>query len=858
MKKLLLLDGNSMLFRAYYATLYTHRMTTSNGIPTNAVYGFVMMLNKAIDIIEPDKILVAWDAGKPTFRHKQFAAYKGTRKPLDEELIVQFPIVREYLDAAGIKRYEQEGYEADDIIGSMAKCCNDIQTTILTSDRDLLQLIDPSTHVLLMKKGLSEMELMDEQNLFDTYGITPSQVIDMKGLMGDTADNIPGVQGVGEKTALRLLNQYSTVENVYAHIDEVKGKLKEKLEKDKDNAFMSLELATIYTKMELPFSLNDCEFTGIQEDVNGFYEKYEMRSLVNRTKQAKNEKWPLKEVEHFEMFDIEDLMVLPVCTQQPYLDQQLYGFMIPKDKTIYYISVENALEDTNFKKILETKEISTWDTKEMMHLLDRYGFKWNTFNDDLHIAGFLLNSTATDSDAVLEALHITLPESFHDVSKKTKEKPAFSLNREQALCHSLTQQLYEKKGEILQSLKEENVLSLYREIEMPLTRVLFSMEQEGISIQESFLDEYGALLNEKLETLAQQIYSHAGMIFNINSPKQLANVLFDELNLSSGGKKRSTSADVLEKLRGKHPIVDDILEYRKISKVSSTYIDGLKKHIRSDQKIHTSFNQTMTQTGRLSSSEPNLQNISIRDELGKEIRKAFVAQEGYHLLSADYSQIELRMLAHMANEDHMIKAFNEGLDIHTKTATLIFNCSPEEVDEYKRRIAKTVNFGIVYGQTEFGLSSQLNITRKEAGEFMKMYFESYPKIHEYMNQLIDFCKENGYVETLFHRRREIPEINDKNFMTREFGKRAAMNAPIQGSAADLIKIAMLKMDQALKDANVNSKMLLQIHDELIFLVPDEELDLMQKLVKETMESAMELKVPLKASISVGKSWYEAK
>ena len=805
MKKLLLLDGNSMLFRAYYATLYTHRMTTSNGIPTNAVYGFVMMLNKAIDIIEPDKILVAWDAGKPTFRHKQFAAYKGTRKPLDEELIVQFPIVREYLDAAGIKRYEREGYEADDIIGSMAKCCNDIQTTILTSDRDLLQLIDPSTHVLLMKKGLSEMELMDEQNLFDTYGITPSQVIDMKGLMGDTADNIPGVQGVGEKTALRLLNQYSTVENVYAHIDEVKGKLKEKLEKDKDNAFMSLELATIYTKMELPFGLNDCEFTGIQEDVNGFYEKYEMRSLVNRTKQAKNEKWPLKEVEHFEMFDVEDLMVLPVCTQQPYLDQQLYGFMIPKDKAIYYISVENALEDTNFKKILETKEISTWDTKEMMHLLDRYGFKWNTFNDDLHIAGFLLNSTATDSDAVLEALHITLPESFHDVSKKTKEEPAFSLNREQALCHSLTQQLYEKK-----------------------------------------------------ETLVQQIYSHAGMIFNINSPKQLANVLFDELNLSSGGKKRSTSADVLEKLRGKHPIVDDILEYRKISKVSSTYIDGLKKHVRSDQKIHTSFNQTMTQTGRLSSSEPNLQNISIRDELGKEIRKAFVAQEGYHLLSADYSQIELRMLAHMANEDHMIKAFNEGLDIHTKTATLIFNCSPEEVDEHKRRIAKTVNFGIVYGQTEFGLSSQLNITRKEAGEFMKMYFESYPKIHEYMNQLIEFCKENGYVETLFHRRREIPEINDKNFMTREFGKRAAMNAPIQGSAADLIKIAMLKMDQALKDANVKSKMLLQIHDELIFLVPDEELDLMQKLVKETMESAMELKVPLKASISVGKSWYEAK
>ena len=858
MKKLLLLDGNSMLFRAYYATLYTHRMTTSNGIPTNAVYGFVMMLNKAIDIIEPDEILVAWDAGKPTFRHKQFSAYKGTRKPLDEELIVQFPIVREYLDAAGIKRYEQEGYEADDIIGSMAKCCKDVQTTILTSDRDLLQLIDATTHVLLMKKGLSEMDLMDEQNLLDTYGITPSQVIEMKGLMGDTADNIPGVQGVGEKTALRLLNQYSTVENVYAHIDEVKGKLKEKLEKDKDNAFMSLELATIYTKMELPFELCDCEFSGIQEAVNGFYEKYEMRSLVNRTKQTKNEKWPLKEVDHFEMIQDENVMIMPVCSQEPYLDQKLYGFMVPLDKTIYYISVENALEDANFKKLLEKKKIITWDTKERMHLLDRYGFKWNEFSDDLHIAGFLLNSTATDSDALIEALHISLPESFHDVSKKTKEEPAYSVTREKAICHSLTQQLFEKRSEIRSSLKSQNVISLYEDIEMPIAHVLFSMEKEGISIQESFLDEYGVLLNKKLDELAQQIYGHAGMIFNINSPKQLANVLFDELNLSGGGKKRSTSADVLEKLRGKHPIIEDILEYRKIAKVLSTYIDGLKKHIRSDEKIHTCFNQTMTQTGRLSSSDPNLQNISIRDELGKEIRKAFVAQEGYHLLSADYSQIELRMLAHMANEDHMIRAFNEGLDIHTKTATLIFGCTPEEVDDQKRRIAKTVNFGIVYGQTEFGLSSQLHITRKEAGEFMQMYFDSYPKIHQYMNQLIDFCKENGYVETLFHRRREIPEINDKNFMTREFGKRAAMNAPIQGSAADLIKIAMLKMDKALKDANVQSKMLLQIHDELIFLVPDNELDLMQNLVKDTMENAMELKVPLKASISVGKSWYEAK
>ena len=751
MKKLLLLDGNSMLFRAYYATLYTHRMTTSNGIPTNAVYGFVMMLNKAIDIIEPDKILVAWDAGKPTFRHKQFEAYKGTRKPLDEELIVQFPIVREYLDAAGIKRYEQEGYEADDIIGSMAKCCKDVQTTILTSDRDLLQLIDSSTHVLLMKKGLSEMDLMDEQNLMDTYGITPSQVIDMKGLMGDTADNIPGVAGVGEKTALRLLNQYSTVENVYAHIDEVKGKLKEKLEKDKDNAFMSLELATIYTKMELPFELCDCEFTGIQDNVNAFYEKYEMRSLVNRTKQTKEEKWPLKEVDHFEFENMDDVMVMPVCTQEPYLDQKLYGFMIPKDKTVYYISVEHALEDTNFKTLLETKEVSTWDTKEMMHLLDRYGFKWNTFSNDLHIAGFLLNSTATDSDAVLEAFQIHLPESFHDVSKKTKEEPAYSLEREKAIYHSLTQQLYEKKDKLRASLKEENVLSLYEDIEMPLTHVLFSMEQEGISIQESFLDEYGALLNEKLDALAQKIYSHAGMIFNINSPKQLGVILFEKLQMPNGKKTKtgySTAADVLEKLAPDYPIVSKILEYRQLTKLKSTYADGLAAFIAEDGRIHSTFQQTITATGRLSSTDPNLQNIPIRMELGRLIRKVFLPREGYVFLDADYSQIELRLLAHMSGDKNLIDAYKHAEDIHAITASKVFHVPFEEVTPLQRRNAKAVNFGIVYGISSFGLSQDLSITRKEAEQYIKNYFETYPGIKTFLDGLVEDGKTKGYVTTI--------------------------------------------------------------------------------------------------------------
>lgn len=857
MKKLLLLDGNSMLFRAYYATLYSHRMTTSNGIPTNAIFGFIMMLNKAIETIEPDGILVAWDAGKKTFRHDKFEAYKGTRKPIDEELIVQFPIAREFLDTAGICRYEIEGYEADDIIGSMAKSHPEVQTTILTSDRDLLQLVDASTSVLLMKKGITDMELMDAVHFEEKYGLQPLQIIDLKGLMGDSSDNIPGVAGVGEKTATKLLQQYASVENVYAHIDEIKGKLKEKLEKDKDNAFMSKELATIYTNVELPFEIDQVSFEGYKESVNDFYKKYEMRSLMTTTTQASKSAWPIKNVTSIDI-DEEDLLLMPVCTKESFLIQKLYGFMIPYKEEILYLRVEDALEDAGFKKLLRRKDLLTWDVKETNHLLDRYGFTTVDFKEDLHIACFLLHSQATDLDALVLALHVQLPESFHDLSKKQKSVEAYAKQRMVPVMQVFTEELAKKEKSILEKLKEDNLMELYENIEKPLIPILYHMENEGIDIDEHTLDEIGQATSLKMKELSNEIYGHADKIFNINSPKQLASVLYDDLGLKGGGRKRSTSAEVLEKLRGVHPIIESLLEYRKFSKIMSTYIEGLKKHIQPDQKIHTTFNQTMTQTGRLSSSDPNLQNISVRDEEGREIRKAFVAKEGHVLLSADYSQIELRMLAHMANETHMIQAFQEDVDIHNKTATLIFHCQSDEVDSSMRRIAKTVNFGIVYGQTAFGLSTQLKISRKEATEFMDSYFASYPNIHQFMNTLIEQCKENGYVETLFHRRRMIPEINDKNFMTREFGKRAAMNAPIQGSAADLIKIAMIRVNEAMKKVNVKSKMLLQIHDELIFEVPEEELDQMKALVKEAMENAMELRVPLKASIQSGKTWYEAK
>lgn len=857
MKKLLLLDGNSMLFRAYYATLYSHRMTTSNGIPTNAIFGFIMMLNKAIDTIKPDGILVAWDAGKKTFRHDKFEAYKGTRKPIDEELIVQFPIAREFLDTAGICRFEIEGYEADDIIGSMAKSHPEVQTTILTSDRDLLQLVDDSTSVLLMKKGITDMELMDAAHFEEKYGLQPLQIIDLKGLMGDSSDNIPGVAGVGEKTATKLLQQYASVENVYAHIDEIKGKLKEKLEKDKDNAFMSKELATIYTNVELPFEIDQVSFVGYKESVNDFYKKYEMRSLMTTTPVASKSVWPIKNVTSIDL-DGEDLLLMPVCTKESFLIQKLYGFMIPYKEEILYLRVEDALEDAGFKKLLQRKDLRTWDVKETNHLLDRYGFTTVDFKEDLHIACFLLHSQATDLDVLVLALHIQLPESFHDLSKKQKSVEAYAEQRMVPVMQVFTEEIAKKEKSILEKLKEDNLMELYENIEKPLIPILYHMENEGIDIDEHTLDEIGQATSLKMKELSNEIYGYADKIFNINSPKQLASVLYDDLGLKGGGRKRSTSAEVLEKLRGVHPIIESLLDYRKFSKIMSTYIEGLKKHIQPDQKIHTTFNQTMTQTGRLSSSDPNLQNISVRDEEGREIRKAFVAKEGHVLLSADYSQIELRMLAHMANETHMIQAFQEDVDIHNKTATLIFHCQSDEVDSGMRRIAKTVNFGIVYGQTAFGLSTQLKISRKEAAEFMDSYFASYPNIHQFMNTLIEQCKENGYVETLFHRRRMIPEINDKNFMTREFGKRAAMNAPIQGSAADLIKIAMIRVNEAMKKANVKSKMLLQIHDELIFEVPEEELDQMKALVKEAMENAMELRVPLKASIQAGKTWYEAK
>lgn len=857
MKKLLLVDGNSVLFRAYYSTIYTNRMSTSTGIPTNAVFGFITMLNKALTMTKPDALLVAWDAGKKTFRHEKMEDYKGTRKPLDDELIVQMPIIREYLDASNIARYEQEGYEADDIIGSMAKADPDLETIILTSDKDMLQLVDDHTKVIMMKKGLQDFEVMDVKAIEDKYGITPPQIIDLKGLMGDPSDNIPGVKGIGEKTALMLLKSYGSVQGVYDHLGEIKGKRKEYLENGKESAFLSREIATIFTQMDLPFDIDSLSVRKPGQQAEDFYHKYEMNSLLSRIQaEAKTEAVTLKTVSVWDGSTEGEVYVLPVADFAPFMEQTLYGFVFPAGKEIHYLPLEEAKADPAFLDLLRgSSDLITWDIKETLHLLERHGLPLASFKDDVHIATFLLHSQARNTEDLIEAASIALPMPLRDLNKKSLG--GFTLERALTVFAAWAAGLKEAMESARASMKEENITALYQDIELPLARILFKMETRGIAINKEKLLEIGEEYQKRMDEIAQRVYEYAGHEFNIGSPKQLALVLFDELGLKGGGKKRSTAADVLEKMKGSHPIIDEILEYRKYSKIVSTYIEGLTKYII-DGKIYTTFNQTMTQTGRLSSSDPNLQNISIKSEEGREIRKAFEAPAGFWLLSADYSQVELRMLAHMADEQFMIQAFEEGIDIHNRTASIIFGVPADQITPDQRRIAKTVNFAIIYGQTEFGLSQELKISRLQAREFIQAYFASYPNIHRFMDGLIAFCEEHGYVETLMHRRREIPEITDKNFMTREFGKRAAMNAPIQGSAADLIKIAMIELDKAIEEQHLKSQMLLQIHDELILLVPDDEKECMEQLVPDVMDHAMKLRVPLEASVNTGRSWYEAK
>ncbi len=872
MKKLLLADGNSMLFRAYYATAYGRPMTTAQGLPTNAVFGFVQMIQKAIETVDPDSVLIAFDAGKHTFRHDLYPDYKGGRKPAPDDLVPQFQMVRDCLDAFGIRWVEMTDIEADDLIGTVSKKNPDFSTYILSSDHDLLQLIDDTTSVLLMKKGISEMDVMTPEALREQMGIEPLQIIDMKGLMGDKSDNIPGIPGIGEKTALKLLAEYGTVEEVIAHEDELKGALYKKVSSSHDSALLSKKLATIRRDVDVAIDADDLVFRPDYKSLVQFLLSLDMKQLAGRFEEIGNayhteqpeEKAQVRE-ERIRVTAVpkelleKDFALFVDDDRRSFLESEIHGFGICDGVSSVYISFEDALNDTAFLAALkaETPHKCGFDIKRSMHLCAHASIEIN-WHDDAMILAALSDSTLTSTEKIREKYGLGSDTGYEEVYGKPN-RPVMLVDEEKQMLYGTAEarNIYNLKQQAYEVIKEYGMEELYRDMEMPLTEILFRMEEVGIHCEMETLNTIADETMAEITREQTEIYRLCGHEFNLNSPKQLGEVLFDELGLP-GGKKKSTSADKLEKLVGIHPVIEHILTYRKLSKIYSTYAEGLKKYIHKDGRIHTIYNQCATQTGRLSSSEPNLQNISVRDEQGRQIRKAFLPDPGCVLISSDYHQIELRILADMADEKSLIEAFNSGIDIHTKTAMDVFDKTEEEVTPEDRRKAKTVNFGIVYGISDFGLAEQLGVSRWEAADFIDKYYDKYPGIRTYMNTLVKDCEKNGYVTTLCGRRREIPEIHNANRMVREFGKRAAMNAPIQGSAADLIKLAMIDIDRMMKNAGVKSQMILQVHDELIFNVPEDEIEEMKDLINEGMVNAMKLKVPLSAECAIGKTWYEAK
>jgi len=860
MEKLLLVDGNSMLFRAYFATVYGQSMTTSTGIPTNAIYGFALMITKAIEKINPDYIVVAFDHSKETYRHKEYPAYKANRNETDPALKIQFPIVREYLDALHITRYEQTGLEGDDIIGCLAKQHKEYEITVLTSDKDLLQLVDDNIKVFLMHKGITDIEEMDEQAVMNRFSLKPIQIIDMKGLSGDKSDNIPGVAGVGDTTATKLLNEYQTIEGIYEHIDEIKGKMQEKLLNDKDNAFLSKHLATIITDEKIDIDIHDCKYQVPGSDAYAFYSKYEMKSLAKRVdisstmkeeKETEEEKIQLLEKSYRLVSNVknEDL-IEPTAFA---IDEDNKMVAIINEKIAYDMDLNRFVNDEAIKDYLASeKEKIVYDCKKWHHLGMQNNFELNGKINDVMILSFLCDVKVKSLEDLLNKYHLVFE------TQANQQMDLFGNNS--ANCdyiNELVRRIYALNKVVLSELSNKNMNDLYYKIELPLAKVLADMENTGIAVNSKILDEIAQETLEKMNKYETNICQLANKTFNVNSPKQLAEVIYDDLKLARST-KRSTDAKVLSKLIDTHPIIANILEYRKYAKLYSTYAFGLKKYISEDGKIHTIYNQCVTETGRLSSSEPNLQNISVRDEEASAIREAFIPDEGCVLVGADYSQVELRMLAHMANEENLIQAFKDGLDIHTKTAMDVFGVREQNVTPLMRRQAKAINFGIDYGMSAFGLSENLSIPVYQAAEYINSYYQKYPKIKQFMDNTIETCQVQGYITTLCNRRREIPEIRAENHNLKEFGKRAAMNAPVQGSAADLMKIAMIDVYNALKEKNLKSKMILQIHDEMILNVPLEEKEIVMKLVEEKMENAMQLSVPLVAKATFGNNWLEVK
>lgn len=868
--KIVLIDGHSILNRAFYGL---PDLTNAEGLHTNAIYGFLTIMFKLLEEEKPEYLTVAFDVHAPTFRHKMYAEYKGTRKPMADELRQQVPVIKEVLHAMGVKTIECAGLEADDLIGTLSNRCENegMEVTVISGDRDLLQLATEHVKIRIpkTKQGKTEIEDYYAKDVEERYQVTPKEFIDLKALMGDTADNIPGVPSIGEKTATKIITQYHSIEEAHEHVDELKPPRASKaLSEHWDLAVLSKELATINVKADFPYELSEAKLGNLYtEEAYIFFQKLEFKNLLSRfdvsapaNKVEDGFKIIASKSEAEKVFvqaeeastigavifkDLEN--VLPLFADQAGLGG--IGLCFSKEES-YCIKVEKDITgEWLLKKLADVAEKA--ETYAMFHLkesMEQVTIRNQANCFDISVAAYLLNplkNNYTWEDVAREHLGLMIDE---------------KIDQDMKACYE-SYVNYASVEVLRQKLRDTKMDTLFRDIEMPLVFTLFDMEQNGIRVEADALKQYGDQLAGKIAELEKEIYEEAGETFNINSPKQLGVVLFENMKLPGGRKTKtgySTAADVLEKLAPEHPVVAKILEYRQYTKLKSTYADGLANYIQDDGRIHGKFNQTITATGRISSTEPNLQNIPVRMELGRLIRKVFIPEEGYRFVDADYSQIELRVLAHCSGDEHLIQAYKEQSDIHRITASQVFHIPFDEVTPQQRRNAKAVNFGIVYGISSFGLSQDLSITRKEAAKYIDDYFATYPGIKTFLDHAVTHAKEEGYVVTLFGRRRPIPELSSSNFMQRSFGERVAMNSPIQGAAADIIKIAMIRVNQRLKDQKMKSRLVLQVHDELLIEAYEPELDEVQNILKEEMEHAAELKVPLEIDMHTGDNWYEAK
>ena len=849
MKRLIMIDGNNLLFRSYYATAYSGNfMKNSKNFPTNAIYGLVNMINKILDEEKPNYVIVAFDRGK-TFRHEKYTDYKGGRIETPDELKKQFPVAKEVISAMGLKWYDIDNYEADDIIGTFSTYCDNenIKGTIISSDKDLLQLINEDVDVKLLKSGDSIR--YNEETFEGDYGIKPINIIDLKALMGDSSDNIPGVKGIGEKGALKLLQEYKTLDGIYNNIDKIKGKTKEKLENDKKNAYFSYELATIYKEVPLDIKLEDTYYDGPNvEELNKLYSELEFYSFLKKTNK-KDDVFNYQIIDNISLINSDNISLYLECKDFNYFKAKPIGVGIYDGSNGYYMSFDNLIKNNELLNKIDV----TYNLKRLYVSLKNKNIEFTKLPFDTMLASYLLEYNTKDDVAVsANNMGYNIP-LINELYKNEEDIPKFACLKAKFL--------YETKSKFLNELNEKKLIDLYENIELPLTIVLGKMEYNGIYVSSSILENMGKEINDKINLVALNIYNLVGHGFNINSPKQLGEVLFDELGLTHGKKNQSgysTANDVLTKLKGTHPVIDEIIEYRMLTKLYSTYIEGLINSISSDGKIHTIYSQVTARTGRLSSLEPNIQNIPVRYEYGKMIRKAFLPSSNSVILSSDYSQIELRILSSIASIDSMIEAFKNGIDIHTKTAADIFNVDISDVTKDMRRIAKAVNFGIIYGISGYGLSENVGIKPKEAKVFIDNYLNTYPGVKEYMENIKKEAYNNGYVKTLFGRIRTIDELKNTNYMIRMQGERIALNTPIQGTSADIIKKAMIDIDKEFIKRNLKTKMIIQVHDELIFDVPNEEIEIVKKIVSDLMENACKLEVPLKVDIEYADNWYDVK